>query len=127
MFERTISNKIAQQIVGNPQNAVFLVGFAREDSPADRLLNARAEGPGTDVILSGAKGAQPVRCDVDRFRFSGHSNRRELLKLVEKLDPDKIVLVHGEKKAKEWMADNIRFHHPDIEVHVPLEGETLTL
>jgi Cft2 family RNA processing exonuclease len=127
MFERTISNKIAQQIVGNPQNAVFLVGFAREDSPADRLLNARAEGPGTDVILSGAKGAQPARCDVDRFRFSGHSNRRELLKLVEKLDPDKIVLVHGEKKAKEWMADNIRFHHPDIEVHVPLEGETLTL
>jgi predicted metal-dependent RNase len=64
---------------------------------------------------------------VDRFRFSGHSNRRELLSLVEELNPKKIVLVHGEKKAKEWMADNIRFFFPDIEIHVPAEGETLTL
>jgi len=127
MFERTISNKIAQQIVGNPQNGVFLVGFAREDSPADRLLAAHAEGRGTEAILSGAKGPQPIRCDVDRFRFSGHSNRRELLELVKRLDPDKIVLVHGEKKAKEWMADNIRYFHPDVELHVPVEGETLTL
>ncbi|NBW92962.1 MAG: MBL fold metallo-hydrolase [Bacteroidetes bacterium] len=127
VFERTISNKLAQQMIGNPKNAIFLVGFAREDSPGDRLLTAHAQGKGTDVILSQAKGPQPLWCDVDRFRFSGHSNRRELLSLVEELNPKKIALVHGEKKAKEWMADNIRFFFPDIEIHVPAEGETLTL
>lgn len=127
MFERTISNKIAQELVGNPQNAVFLVGFAREDSPADRILKARAEGKGTEAILSSARGPQPIRCDVDRFRFSGHSHRRDLLKLVERLEPEKIVLVHGEAKAKQWMADNIRFFHPEIEVIVPKEGEVLDL
>ncbi len=127
MFERTLSNKLAQQLVENPKNAVFLVGFAREDSPGDRLVTAHAQGKGTDVVLSEARGPQPVWCDVDRFRFSGHSNRRELLKLVESLNPEKIVLVHGEKKAKEWMADNIRFFFPNIELHVPGEGETLVL
>ncbi len=127
MFERTISNKIAQQLIGNPKNAVFLVGFAREDSPADRLLQAKEMEGDVDVVLSNAKGPQPMRCTVDRFRFSGHSNRRELLKLVEHFEPEKVVLVHGEAKAKEWMADNIRYFHPDVEVHVPAEGETLEL
>jgi len=127
MFERTISNKIAQQLVENPKNAVFLVGFAREDSPADRILKARAEGKGTETVVSSARGAQPIRCDVDRFRFSGHSHRRDLLQLVERLKPEKIVLVHGEAKAKEWMADNIRFFHPEIEVIIPKEGDVLDL
>lgn len=127
MFERTISNKIAQQLVSNPKNGVFLVGFAREDSPADRLLKARAEGKGTEAVLAALKGPQPINCDVDRFRFSGHSHRRDLLKLVDHFEPETVVLVHGEAKAKEWMADNIRYFHPDVTVHVPGEGDVLEL
>ncbi|MDA0683156.1 MAG: MBL fold metallo-hydrolase [Bacteroidetes bacterium] len=127
MFEQTISNKIARQIVSNEKNGVFFVGYAREDSPGDLLIKARLEGKGTDVVLHPARGPQPVMCDVDKFRFSGHSHRRDLLKLVDKLRPSKIVLVHGEAKAKAWMAENIRFHHPDIEVHTPTPGQVLEL
>jgi len=127
MFERTISNKIAQQLIGNEKNGVFLVGFAREDSPAANLLEAREKGKGTEVVLNPARGPQKAECDVDRFRFSGHSHRRDLLKLVEHFDPDKVVLVHGERKAKEWMADNIRYFHPDKEILIPENGEVLEL
>ena len=127
MFERTISNKIAQQLIGNPKNGVFIVGFAREDSPAARLLEAREQGAGTEVVLSASRGEQVVNCDVERFRFSGHSNRRDLLKLVEHFDPETVVLVHGEAKAKQWMADNIRFFHPEVNVLVPKEGDVLEL
>ncbi len=127
MFERTISNKIAQALIGNEKNGVFLVGFAREDSPAANLLLAREKGKGSEVILNPAKGTQIVNCDVERFRFSGHSHRRELLKLVEQMRPEKVVLVHGETKAKEWMADNIGFFYPEVEVITPKFGEVLEL
>jgi len=127
MFERTISNKIAQQLIGNEKNGVFLVGFAREDSPAANLLEAREKGKGTEVTINPSRGVQTVNCDVDRFRFSGHSHRRDLLKLVDHFQPEKVVLVHGERKAKEWMADNIRFFHPEVEIIVPEFGQILEL
>lgn len=127
MFERTPSNELAQSIIEDEKNAVLLVGFAREDSPADRLLQAAAEGPGTEAVLSDWVGPQPVHCTVDRFRFSGHSHRRDLLQLVERLQPKKVVLVHGEPDARMWLADNIQYFHPETEVLRPDFGEVLEL
>jgi Cft2 family RNA processing exonuclease len=125
MFENTLSNKLGQQIVGDAKNAVFFVGYAREDSPAHRLQEAVAAGPGTEVVLDESAGSQPVYCDVERFRFSGHSNRRDLIEIVERLQPNKVILVHGEHSAREWMADNIKYFYPDTEVFSPNLGEVL--
>ena len=127
MFERTISNKIAQKLIENEKNGVFLVGYARDDSPAALLLEAREKGKGTEVTINKGRGIQKANCDVDRFRFSGHSHRRDLLSLVDMMQPEKIVLVHGETKAREWMADNIRFFYPEIEVISPAKGQVLSL
>jgi len=127
MFERTISNRIAQRLIEDEKNGVFLVGFARHDSPAHKLLDASLEGPDAEVELHPAKGPQPVRCAVDRFRFSGHSNRRQLLELVDRLRPKTIILVHGEPEARDWMADNIRYFHPDVDIWVPDRGEIITV
>src|SRR5690606_3242550 len=98
------------------KNGVFFVGFARHDSPAQRLLAAADAGKGTEVVLDTLRGPQPINCDVARFRFSGHSHRRDLIQLVEQLKPQKVVLVHGETDARTWLADNIRFFYPDVEV-----------
>ncbi|MEM1126900.1 MAG: MBL fold metallo-hydrolase [Bacteroidota bacterium] len=128
MFERTLSNALAQHLVSGEKNGIFLVGFAKEDSPAHRLLEAAAsdeEAP--EVVIDRMVGPQPLRCDVDRFRLSGHSHRRDLLQLVEKLRPKKIVLVHGEEDARSWMEDNIRFFYPEIEIYRPKGGEPVTL
>lgn len=127
MFERTISNKIAQKLVSSEKNGIYLVGFAREDSPADKLLQAYAKGIGTEVVLNPTKGPQPVKCHVDRFRFSGHANRRDLIDVVEHLDPETIVLLHGEQKARQWMADNIAYFFPDIDVRMPERGESVEI
>lgn len=127
MFERTISNRIAQALIENEKNGVFLVGFAREDSPAATLFESRSRGKGTEVTINKARGIQTVNCDVEKFRFSGHSNRRDLLYLVDILEPKTIVLVHGETKAKQWMADNIKFFYPEIDVRVPAMGEIVEI
>lgn len=125
MFERTISNRLAQQIVEDEKNGIFLVGFAREDSPAHRLLQAAEQGKGTEIVLDQSRGLQPVNCEVGRFRFSGHSHRRDLIQLVEQLKPKKVVLVHGETEARTWLADNIRFFYPEVEVHLLESGQPL--
>ncbi|MDX1546126.1 MAG: MBL fold metallo-hydrolase [Rhodothermales bacterium] len=124
MFEGSLSNWAAQHLVEDEKNAVLLVGFAKEDSPADRLL--RASRNGTDeVVLDATVGPQPLRAEVERFRFSGHSHRRDLLQLVERLQPQTVLLVHGEDAARRWMADNIRFFYPEVEVRLPERGEVM--
>ena len=127
MFERTLSNKLAQLIIENEKNGVLLVGFAREDSPAHGLLEAFRTAPGTESIIDRDVGPQPVRASVERFQLSSHSNRRDLIALVEKMSPRHVILVHGDTPARNWLADNIRYFYPDITVHLPEHGEVLEL
>jgi len=125
MFDRTISNKIAQMLVENEKNGIFLVGYSRDDAPASLMADARQSGKGNLVTLSKNKGQQPINCSVDRFRFSGHSNRRDLLALVDMMEPETIILVHGEKAAKDWMSDNIKFFYPEITVLQPSANDVV--
>ena len=130
MFERTLSNRIAQELIGEEKNSILLVGFSQEDSPADRLLKAarvREREGVADVVLDPLCGSQPLKCQVERFRLSGHSHRRDLLRLVDGLSPSTVVLVHGETEAREWMADNINFFYPDVDVILPETGVTYDL
>jgi cleavage and polyadenylation specificity factor subunit 3 len=127
LFERTVSNKVAQELIEDEKSAVLLVGFAREDSPADRILRAAEEGKGHEAVLDEFRGPQKVNAHVERFRLSSHSHRRDLIQLVETLKPHKVVLVHGDADARVWMADNLRFFYPDLEIHVPQRAEELIL
>ena len=127
MFERTISNRLAQQLVEDEKNGILLVGYAKEDSPAHLLLEAAKEGKGAMVTLDRLVGPQPVNCDIERFRFSGHSHRRDLLRIVEQLKPRTILLVHGEQEARTWMADNIKYFYPGTDIIMPESGATITL
>jgi Cft2 family RNA processing exonuclease len=127
MFEPTLSNVLARRIVENERDAVLIVGHAVEGTPARRLQNAAAEGPGAPVMLAEGHGPQPVYCTVERFRFSGHSHRRELLQIVERLTPDTVLLVHGEPAAQSWMEEAIEEKHPNIDVRRPDWGDLIEL
>jgi Cft2 family RNA processing exonuclease len=126
MFEHTASNRVAQLLVGDSRNAVFLVGFAREDSPAARLLVAAHAGD-EEVVLDSAVGPQPLACRVDRYRLTGHSHRRDLLELVARLAPRRVLVVHGEQDSREWLADNISYFNPGSDVLLPETGQVLRL
>lgn len=127
VFEKTISNRLAQVLAETPRHAIFLVGYTPPKSPGHQILEAARKGRGAEVVIDRVRGLQPLNCTVDRFRFSGHSHRRDLLHLVDRLRPKKIVLVHGETEAREWMMDNIHYFHPEIELYCPEMGEELEL
>ena len=127
MFEPTLSNRIGRRLVEDPDNAILMVGYSKEGSPSARLLEAAQSGNGTEVVLNPEQGPQPVRCLVDDFRFSGHSNRDELLEVVRRLSPSEVVLVHGEPDARTWMAEQITEIDDTITVHKPEGGVPVEL
>jgi Cft2 family RNA processing exonuclease len=125
LFERTPSFDLARRMIENEKHGVFFVGFSKEGSPGARLIEAAAAGQ--PMVFDDLTGPQTIRATVERFRFSGHAHRRDLIEVVERLKPQTVVLVHGETAAKQWMKDNIAFFHPDVRVIIPEQGEAIEL
>lgn len=125
MFGQTLSNRLARDLVGDPDGGIFRVGYAVEGSPARRLLEAAQNG--RTVTLHEEAGPQPIQAEVERFRLSGHSDRQQLLDLAERLAPQKVVLVHGDDEAKDWMQKHLRERLPGAEVLCPAQGEAVAV
>ena len=70
-------------------------------------------------------GDQPGYCAGGRVCSPGHSDRRDLLTLVERRSSGTVLLMHGDPDAKDWMAEHIKEAHPETEVHRPDWGSVL--
>jgi Cft2 family RNA processing exonuclease len=124
MTPKTLSNIFARRVVENPRHSIFFVGYADPESPAGILRDAR---PGQPVMLDPDEPAQPVRCNIGQFQFSAHASREDLIDYARKLSPKKIVLVHGDPPAVEWMRAKLTVDLPGAEVIVPTPGAELEL
>jgi Cft2 family RNA processing exonuclease len=124
MTPKTLSNIFARRLIENPQHSVFFVGYADPESPAGLL---RDVAPGGDVVLDPDGPALRVRCNIEQFQFSAHATRETLIDYARKLSPRKIVLVHGDPPAVEWMRAQLSLDLPNSELIVPLPGAELEL
>ncbi len=122
MIENTLSHAIAMELLEHERHAIFFVGFAKDDLPAGRLLHAAQSGA-EGIILGAERGMQAIACEVDRFRFSGHAHRRELLDIATRLDPKTIILVHGQTEAKRWLKEALGKECPNAKILTPNQGE----
>src|SRR5947199_5025993 len=124
MIPRTLSNVFARRIIENPQHSIFFVGYANPESPAGLLRDA---GTGGEVALDPDKPPQQIRCNIEQFQFSAHSTREALIDYAKKLSPGKIVLVHGDPPAVEWMRATLCAELPGSEVIIPTPGRELEM
>ena len=83
-----------------PEHSIFFVGYADPESPAGVL---RSSPPNELVSLDEDEPAQPLRCQLEQFQFSAHASRESILDYIKKVAPKKLVLVHGDVPAIEWM------------------------
>ena len=104
MIPKTLSNVFARRILENPQHSIFFVGYANPESPAGLLRDA---GTGGEVALDPDKPPQRIRCNIEQFQFSAHATRESLVAYARKISPKKILLVHGDPPAVEWMRADI--------------------
>jgi len=119
MTRKTLSNIFARRIVENPSHSIFFVGYADPESPAGVLRNSQ---PGQAILLDPDEPGQRVRCNIEQFQFSAHASRESLIAYARKLSPKKIVLVHGDPSAVEWMRATLAAALPDSEIIVPTPG-----
>jgi Cft2 family RNA processing exonuclease len=124
MIPKTLSNVFARRLIENPQHSIFFVGYASPESPAGLLREARTNG---EVALDPDKPTQRVRCNIEQFQFSAHATRETLIDYAKKLSPCKIVLVHGDPPAVEWMRSTLSAELPRSEVVVPTPGVQVEL
>ena len=124
MTVKTLSNIFAQRVVDQPRHSVFFVGYADPESPAGILRNAK---PDEDVTLDPDQPPQRVRCHIEQFQFSAHASRESLITYAEHLAPKKILLVHGDPPAVEWMRARLANDLPNTEIIVPTPGVELEL
>src|SRR5438067_10679625 len=124
MIPKTLSNVFARRLIDNPQHSIFFVGYASPESPAGLLRDADTGG---EVALDADKPTQRIRCDIEQFQFSAHATRETLIEYAKKLSPRKIVLVHGDPPAVEWMRAQLAAQLPGTEVIVPAPGVEVEL
>ena len=124
MTTKTLSNIFAQRLIEQPRHSIFFVGYADPESPAGILRNARADD---QVTLDPDQAPQRVRCHIEQFQFSAHASRESLIAFAERLAPKKIVLVHGDPAAVEWMRARLTQDLPNSEIIVPTPGVELEL
>ena len=65
---------------------------------------------------------QEVRCNIEEFQFSAHASRESIVNYVKRLAPKKVILVHGDPPAVEWVRAQIAAALPASEVIVPTPG-----
>ena len=124
MTPKTLSNIFARRVIENPRHSVFFVGYADPLSPAGILRDSK---PGQEIALDSDEPPQRVGCQLKQFQFSAHASRESLVEYVKKLGPKKIVLVHGDPPAVDWMRAKLLAELPGAEVIVPSPGVELEL
>jgi len=124
MTPKTLSNIFARRVIEDPKHSIFFVGYADPLSPGGVL---RAANPGDQITFDPDEPPQELRCNVEKFQFSAHASRESIVAYVKKLAPRKVVLVHGDPPAVEWVRGQVAAELPDSEVIVPAPGVEMDL
>jgi Cft2 family RNA processing exonuclease len=119
MTPNTLSNIFARRVIEDPRHSVLFVGYADPLSPAGIL---RAAKPGQEIALGSDEPPQRVHCNIKEFQFSAHASRESLINYARKLAPKKVILIHGDPPAVDWMRAKLLIELPGAEVIVPTPG-----
>ena len=124
MMEHTLSNRFGMDFIDNPKNSLLFVGYVDPSTPAADILNAQSGDP---IQLDAAHPPVELRCQVERFHFSGHATREEMVEYATATQPKNIVLVHGDDDAMEWFKQTLPQHLPKTRIFTPESEERIEL
>jgi len=68
-----------------------------------------------------------LRCRVETFGFSAHSDRDGLAGYLERTAPKNVVFVHGDPAAVDWFKTSMALKLPDTQLLAALPGAALEL
>jgi len=124
MIENTTSFKLAKHWLRQKDFGIFFVGYVDIDSPACRIYSAKKN---EKVQLTDFSVPIEMKCEIDKFSFPSHSDRKEIFSIIEKYKPDQVILLHGENNSRDWFGFNILKEFPNIKVYAPTTGSEILI
>lgn len=120
MQEGTSSYLLAQRWLRHESFAICFIGYTDPRTPGYAVQHAVR---GKRVRFGSMKREIAVKCRIERFRFSAHARRGELLEIVERLKPKHVVLTHGDIGAMNAYGELIMERFPGTTVSAPEVGK----
>ena len=107
-----------KKLYKSEQSKLFLTGFQVPGTQGHRLMTeGKIEVDGTDL---------DVKMQFQKYDFSAHAGQSELHKTVKRVNPERLIAVHGDSANvevfKEWAKKEL-----GIEAHAPRLGEEITI
>ena len=124
MIEGTASFNLAKSWLKKKDSAIFIVGYMDENTPGYKISKAVK---GEKIKLTDYSEGQIVKCSIKHFKFSAHSNREGLIEIVERLKPEKVILVHGDEDAISWVGNQILKEFKTVKVHQAEMGKQIEI
>lgn len=78
-----------REIKHNPESRIIFTGFLIEDSPGANLIETK--------IFENEEEKFKVHCELEQYDLSAHTDRDGLFEIIERLKPEKVICIHGEK------------------------------
>ncbi|HRN25889.1 MAG: MBL fold metallo-hydrolase [Ignavibacteriaceae bacterium] len=124
MIKGTSSFTFAKRWIKQKDSAIFTVGYMDTETPGYIIENSES---GDKIQLTDFDELTEVNCTIKNFKFSAHARREDLLKIVEKLKPDNVILTHGDEEALDWMGSSILKKYKNIKVQIAIARKELNI
>lgn len=122
MIKDTSSFLFAKSWIKQKDSAIFSVGYMDHETPGYLIANSEK---GDEIELPGFAEKMEVKCEIKNFKFSAHARREGLLKIVDKLSPDNVILVHGDEESMDWMGKSILTKRKKIRLFSAQKGKEI--
>lgn len=124
MIKNTASFNFAKRFLKQKDSAIFTVGYMDSESPGYIIANAEQ---GDKIRLTDYDEITEIKCAIKNFKFSAHARREDLLKIVDKLKPDNVILTHGDEEAIDWIGSAILKKNKKINVRIALPEKEINI
>jgi putative mRNA 3-end processing factor len=105
------------QVVPDKNSKILLTGYQVRETPG-RILREKG-------VLSVDGQENPVTCGVDMFEFSAHVGKSGLHKTVKQLNPEKVIVVHGDADVEDQFVLDLKAE--GFDAVAPAVGDTVNL
>ena len=104
------------------RDGIFFMGYQSPESDGYRVLQAHKGG---EKQITLGEETIDMKCkNIDIFNFSGHADYQELLELPRRLEPEKLIYVHGDEAALENLAEELQY---EFQIEIPANLQTVEL
>ena len=124
LIKNTASYNFAKKFLRQKDSAIFTVGYMDTESTGYVIANSEH---GDKIQLNEYDELTEVKCEIKNFKFSAHARREDLLSIVDKLNPENVILTHGDEEAIDWIGSSILKKKKEINVHIATSGKEINI